>query len=106
VTITPVMRYRMVRLYSQIACMGWMTSRELEAIGAGNKPSPAGGSLTKLMWAAAGQELADIGFSLFGDGTANSWSWSLLSSPSSSIAGGTTEINRNIVAEHGLGLPR
>jgi alkylation response protein AidB-like acyl-CoA dehydrogenase len=106
VTITPVMRDRMVQLYSQIACMRWMTSRELEAIGAGNKPSPAGGSLTKLMWAAAGQELADIGFSLFGDGTANSWSWALLSSPSSSIAGGTTEINRNIVAEHGLGLPR
>ena len=59
--ITPVLRDRMVRLYSSIACMRWMTSRELEAIGAGGKPSPAMGSLTKLMWAAAGRELADIG---------------------------------------------
>ncbi len=104
--ISPVLRDRMARLYSSIACMRWMTSRELEAIGAGGKPSPAMGSLTKLMWAAAGRELADIGFTLFGDGTENHWRWSLISSPSSSIAGGTTEINRNIVAEHGLGLPR
>jgi alkylation response protein AidB-like acyl-CoA dehydrogenase len=96
----------MVKLYSQIACMGWMTSRELEAVGAGGKPSPAMGSLTKLIWAAAGQELADIGFSLFGDGSANTWSWAMLNTRSNSIAGGTTEINRNIVAEHGLGLPR
>jgi alkylation response protein AidB-like acyl-CoA dehydrogenase len=106
VTISPTLRDRMVRLYSQIACMRWMTSRELEAIGAGNKPSPAGGSLTKLVWAAASQELADIGFSLFGDRSANQWTWAMLGSRSSSIAGGTTEINRNIVAEHGLGLPR
>jgi len=27
-------------------------------------------------------------------------------SPASSISGGTGDINRNIVAEHGLGLPR
>jgi len=106
VTIPPVLRDRMVRLYSTISCMRWMTSRELEAVGAGGKPSPAMGSLTKLMWAGAGQELADIGFSLFGDGSENQWTWSLLNTRSNSIAGGTTEINRNIVAEHGLGLPR
>ena len=34
------------------------------------------------------------------------WAHNLTSSRSTSIAGGTTEINRNIVAEQGLGLPR
>jgi hypothetical protein len=34
------------------------------------------------------------------------WAYNLASSPSTSIAGGTSEINRNIVAEQGLGLPR
>jgi alkylation response protein AidB-like acyl-CoA dehydrogenase len=110
VTLTPVVRDRMIRLYSSIACMGWMTTRELEAVGAGGKPSPASGSITKLMWAAAGQELADLGYTIFGDsprgGSEGPWGWALLNSRANSIAGGTTEINRNIVAEHGLGLPR
>ncbi len=106
VELTPLVRDRMVRLYAQIACMGWMTSRELQTVGAGGKPSPAMGSLTKLVWAAAGQELADLGYTIFGDGSEDQWAWSLLNTRSNSIAGGTTEINRNIVAEHGLGLPR
>jgi len=34
------------------------------------------------------------------------WSYNLTATPQTTIAGGTTEINRNIVAELGLGLPR
>jgi alkylation response protein AidB-like acyl-CoA dehydrogenase len=103
----PVCRDRIAALYSQIACMRWTTSRDLTALGRGRTPSAAGGSGTKLMWARADQELADLAVTLMGlDGLSGRWARNLTSAPSASIAGGTTEINRNIVAEHGLGLPR
>jgi hypothetical protein len=104
---TPVQRDRLARLYASIAAMRYMTTRELEAVGHGGQPSPAMGSLTKLMWAHATQELADLAVGLFGStGLDGPWTKHLVASPGVSIAGGTSDINRNIVAEHGLGLPR
>ncbi|MGH9016704.1 MAG: acyl-CoA dehydrogenase family protein [Acidimicrobiales bacterium] len=103
----PVVRERIASLYAQIACMRWTTARDLEALGRGATPSPAAGSGTKLMWARIDQELADLAVTLMGlDGLGGRWARNLTSARQASIAGGTTEINRNIVAEHGLGLPR
>ena len=39
-------------------------------------------------------------------GTTGIWAKRLAGARSTSIAGGTTEINKSIVAEQGLGLPR
>jgi alkylation response protein AidB-like acyl-CoA dehydrogenase len=59
------------------------------------------------MWARIDQELGELAVTLMGlDALSGRWARNLTSSRSASIAGGTTEINRNIVAEHGLGLPR
>ena len=103
----PICRDRIAALYSEIACMRWTTTRDLEALGRGTTPSAAGGSGTKLMWARIDQELGELAVTLMGlDGLSGRWARNLTSSRSASIAGGTTEINRNIVAEHGLGLPR
>lgn len=102
-----VARDRLARLYASISCMRWTTSRELEAIGRGGQPTPAMGSLTKLMWAGATQELAELAVDLLGPGGLDAhWTSNFAASPSVSIAGGTGNINRNIVAEQGLGLPR
>ncbi len=110
VPATPLQRDRLARVFSSIACMRWMTSRELEVVGAGGQPSPTMGSLTKLMWASASQELADLGVSLISRGgkgeTEGSWTGYFEGAQANSIAGGTSDVNRTIVAERGLGLPR
>jgi alkylation response protein AidB-like acyl-CoA dehydrogenase len=65
------------------------------------------GSLAKLMWAEISQELAGLAVGLLGPSALDGrWATSFEASPAISIAGGTSNINRNIVAEHGLGLPR
>ena len=44
---------------------------------------------------------------LFGlEALSGPWARKLEGAQSNSIAGGTTFINKNILAEHGLGLPR
>jgi alkylation response protein AidB-like acyl-CoA dehydrogenase len=103
----PVHRDRLAALYADIACMRYSTSRELAKIGRGGQPSATMGGLAKLSWARAGQQLAELAVGMLGPGALTGpWAKNMAMSPSSSIAGGTGEINRNIVAEHGLGLPR
>jgi len=102
----PRHRNRITRIYSQIACMRWMTDRSLEQARHG-QPSGPTGSLAKLAWGRADQALASLAVDLLGmAGLTGHWATNLTSSRQASIAGGTTEINLNIVAEHGLGLPR
>jgi alkylation response protein AidB-like acyl-CoA dehydrogenase len=103
-----VQRDRLASLYADIACLRYATTRELAKIGRSGQPSAAMGGLAKLSWARASQELADLAVSILGPAalTGGSWTTTLLMSTSYSIAGGTSDINRNVVAEHGLGLPR
>ena len=104
--VDPPHRDRVAAIHSRIACMRWMTDRALAAERDGH-PSSSMGSLAKLAWARADQELASLAVDLLGPaGLCGSWATNLASSRQTSIAGGTTEINKNIVAEQGLGLPR
>lgn len=97
-----------VRVHSQITAMRWMTDRALASAERGAAPEPAAGSLAKLAWARADQALCELAVEMLGaKGMVESDRATLLASlRQTSIAGGTSEINRNIVAEHGLGLPR
>jgi alkylation response protein AidB-like acyl-CoA dehydrogenase len=102
----PVLRERLARVYASIRCMRYLTERSLsDPAGAAG----AGGSLAKLLWAQNDQELGNLAVDLIGLdalGADDYWADNLLAVRQASIAGGTTEINKNIVGEHVLGLPR
>jgi alkylation response protein AidB-like acyl-CoA dehydrogenase len=99
----PRLRDRLARAYAGIACMRYLTERSL----ADPSAAGAGGSLAKLAWAHNDQELANLAVDLIGfEALGDRWGENLLAVRQASIAGGTSEINRNIVAEHVLGLPR
>lgn len=102
----PLLRQRLAAVYAAISCMRYLTERSLSQATAGEG---AGGSLAKLSWAHCDQELADLAVDLIGPralGAQDRWAHNLLAVRQASIAGGTTEINKNIVGEHVLGLPR
>jgi len=101
-----LLRGRLAAVYADIACMRYLTERSLADPSAAEG---ATGSLAKLAWAQIDQELAELAVDLVGPTALSArdrWAENLLSVRQASIAGGTSEINRSIVAEHVLGLPR
>ncbi|MDQ2960520.1 MAG: acyl-CoA dehydrogenase family protein [Candidatus Dormibacteraeota bacterium] len=71
-------------------------------------PGPEG-SLAKIQWADINQRLGELAMDVLGaDALAfdTVWSRRMLRARANSIEGGTTEIQRNIIAERVLGLPR
>lgn len=64
-------------------------------------------SLAKTVWGEIGQDLAALAFDVLGtSGAGTPWANYRLTSRSLTIAGGTTQINKNITAQRVLGLPR
>jgi alkylation response protein AidB-like acyl-CoA dehydrogenase len=80
---------------------GWHNARTLARIERGDEIG-AGSSLVKLFWADTSQRLYDTALMLASD----RWEHEFLSSRANSIMGGTSEIQRNIIGERLLGLPR
>jgi alkylation response protein AidB-like acyl-CoA dehydrogenase len=64
-------------------------------------------SLAKTVWGEIGQDLAALAFDVLGtQGAGAPWANYRLTSRALTIAGGTSQINKNITAQRVLGLPR
>ena len=104
--LDPVRRDAVVRRYIEVRNLELLARRTLGAALAGRAPGPEG-SVIKLAWSLTDQALAATALDVLGmSALSDGWATNLLGSRSLTIAGGTTEVNRNIIGERVLGLPK
>jgi alkylation response protein AidB-like acyl-CoA dehydrogenase len=103
-SLNAVGRDQLAQRYIEVRNLEFLAKRMIGAALAGKEPG-AEGSVVKLAWSQCAQRLMNTAVDLTGD-LNGSWGTSMLSSRSLTIAGGTTEVNKNIIGERVLGLPR
>jgi len=113
-TSDPQLRQRLVREWSKGKVLALTSLRSRANAAAGKAPGPEG-SITKIAKASSNQSLQVLAMEVLGS-DAIAWAPSNSQSPdfveqflrtrANSIEGGTSEIQRNIVGERVLGLPR
>lgn len=108
----PIVRQALSDLYIQHKVAQYTNRRAAAALKAGQTPGPEG-SLGKLMWTANMERTSHVISKILGPklvadtGEWGTWAWSehVLGAPGYKIAGGSDEIQRNIIGERVLGLP-
>ena len=110
----PVVRDQLMEIYSMETTKSLVAMRTRAELKAGKTPGP-GGSLGKLFGSVVYWRFREIAMEIAGpssqawdtaDPDAGSLQTTVVGSFSSSIAGGTDEIQRNIIGDRVLGLPR
>ena len=111
VTNDPIMRQRLAQVYTSQKVQAF-TNRRAADLAKSGTPGPEG-SLGKLLWTEGMTLISDVMCDILGSkltaetGEWATWEWNehLLGAPGYRIAGGSDEIQRNIVGERVLGLP-
>jgi alkylation response protein AidB-like acyl-CoA dehydrogenase len=109
-------RQRLAQSWIDAEIFGLHNARTLQRLSRGEEIGVES-SLVKLFWAGASQRLYDTAIALLGPGALlmpgderaldrGCWARGLLTTRANSIMGGTSEIQRNIIGERVLGLPR
>jgi alkylation response protein AidB-like acyl-CoA dehydrogenase len=103
----PILRQRYAARVIEVEIMRLLNCRTMTRLARGELPG-AESSIVKLFWADLTQELTALAFDAAGPAAqlADRWQQRMLWSRCASIAGGTNEIQRNIIAQRLLGLPR
>jgi alkylation response protein AidB-like acyl-CoA dehydrogenase len=116
VTTDPVTRQKIAQLWIDTECLKYTGARAITKLLKGEMPGPEA-STGKMVWVETHQRLQEIAMEIEGpyaqltkgsewavDG--GSWQYTFLRSRANSIEGGTTEIQKNIIGERILGLPK
>ncbi len=111
----PLVRQQLAWAYSQVQLMRFSGLRTLARLAEGRQPGPEA-SISKLFWSEYHKRLGELAMTIEGtdalvrpDGPGyptTAWQNVFLSSRAGTIYSGTSEIQRNIVAERALGLPK
>ena len=115
-TTDPLVRQSLSQAYIESEAMRFLAYRNLTKVLRGGVPGPEG-SIEKLFWSEMYQRQLDAACEMIGPhgqllrGSAHAvddgrWPHLLLYSKGRTIAAGTSEVQRNIIAERVLGLPR
>jgi alkylation response protein AidB-like acyl-CoA dehydrogenase len=108
----PLVRQELMRVYSEEQIRGWTNQRVRAGLRAGRSPGPES-SIGKVHQGALNQRIQLLATDLLGP-AATAWTGTalphevkgMLRSRANTIEGGTTEVNKNILGERVLGLPR
>jgi alkylation response protein AidB-like acyl-CoA dehydrogenase len=102
----PVVRQKLARVYLEGELLRLVSQRAISGALHGREMGPES-SIAKLVWSEAEQHLGEVaGLVLGPDANTGRWGRDRVAMRSYTIAGGTTQVNKNIVAQRILGLPR
>ncbi len=105
----PLVRQKIGQAITEIEIVRLTMDRALSKSNAGETPGPEG-SILKLGWSEANQRIVQLAMEILGDAAqletfdSGSWTHSYLRSRGNTIEGGTSEVQRGILAERVLGL--
>jgi alkylation response protein AidB-like acyl-CoA dehydrogenase len=102
----PVLRQSLARLYLEGEYLKLLSDRAVSGLLHGREAGPET-SVAKLVWSGCESHIAEVAGQVLGPAAnAGEWGRDRVYVRALSIAGGTTQVNKNIVAQRVLGLPR
>jgi alkylation response protein AidB-like acyl-CoA dehydrogenase len=102
----PVVRQKLARVYLEGELLKLLSQRAISGALHGREMGPES-SIAKLVWSEAEQHLGEVAGDVLGpDANTGRWGRDRVAMRSYTIAGGTTQVNKNIIAQRVLGLPR
>lgn len=107
----PVLRQKLAQAFVELEVFRLNTTRALSNLAKRGAPGPEG-SIQKLYWSELNQRNAQIAMEVLGpyaqltDFDGGRWTYNYLRSRGNTIEAGTSEVQRNIIAQRVLGLPR
>ena len=107
----PVIRQKLAQAFLELEVFRLTNLRALSKMASSSVPGPEG-SILKIFWSEMNQRLQQIAMETLGpyaqlkDFDEGRWVYSYLRARGNTIEAGTSEIQRNIVAERVLGLPK
>jgi alkylation response protein AidB-like acyl-CoA dehydrogenase len=102
----PVLRQALARVYVEGELLKLVSDRAISGAIHGRELGPES-SIAKLVWSETEQHLGEVAGDVLGpDANSGRWGRDRVYMRAMTIAGGTTQVNKNIIAQRILGLPR